>query len=76
MTICKYFGVRTSTRESGVKCQECKKDDPETFKNCTQETNILMSTSVSIDAKGNTVIAPPAGKVSDDELLVEMRKGE
>ena len=70
-TTCKYFGVRTSTRESGVKCQECRKGDPETFRNCTRETNILMSTSIEVDAKGNTITVLP-GKVSDDKLLVEL----
>ena len=72
MTTCKYFGVRTNTRESGLKCQECKKSTPEVFRKCTLETNILLSTSVSIDEKGNTVITAPAGKVGDDKLLVEL----
>lgn len=67
---CKYFGVRTSKRESGVKCQECKKDAPKTFKNCTRETNILMATSIDIDAQGNTITVLP-GKVGEDKLLVE-----
>jgi len=71
MTTCKYFGVRTSTRESGVKCRECKLNSSEVFRKCTVETNILMATSIDIDAEGNTIIVLPE-KVSDDKLLVEL----
>jgi len=71
MMDCKYFGVRTSSRESTLKCRECKKNTSEMFTNCTRETNILLSTSIDIDAEGNTIIVLP-GKVSDDKLLVEL----
>lgn len=70
MTACKYFGVRTSKRESGAGCRECKTTNSELFKNCTRETNILMATSIDIDAKGNTITVLPR-KVGDDKLLVE-----
>ena len=68
---CTYFGVRTSNREAEAKCRLCKQDTPEIFRKCTMETNILMSTSINIDAKGNTIIVLP-GKVGDDKLLVEL----
>jgi len=71
MTTCKYFGVRTSTRESGVKCQECKVCNSELFRKCTLETNTLIASSIDIDVKGNTVIVPPLGKVSDVVLIIE-----
>jgi len=71
MIVCKYFGVRTSTRESGVKCRECKVSNPELFKKCTLETNILMCTSITVDKEGNTVVVPPLGKVSDVVLIIE-----
>ena len=68
---CKYFGVRTSVREGSKKCQECKESFPEVFRKCTLETNILISTSIDVDEKGNTVVIPPTGKVSDTELIIE-----
>lgn len=70
MTDCKYFGVRTSKREGALSCQNCKKTNLELFKKCTRETNILMATSISVDAKGNTIAVLP-GKVDDSKLLVE-----
>lgn len=70
MTTCKYFGVRTSKRESGRKCQSCKERSFDSFKKCTIESNITMGTSISVDEKGSTISIPPK-IVSDTELLYE-----
>lgn len=68
MSDCVYFGVRTSEREGTVRCRRCKADDPNSFKDCTVETNTLMGTSVTVDEAGNTVHVPPAMKVSSHVL--------
>ena len=70
MNACKHFGVRTSKREEGAKCQRCKDTAFDLFKKCTIESNITMGTSISIDEEGETISSPPE-IISDAVLLYE-----
>ena len=71
MATCAYFGVRTPRRSSTSECLACRRSNLDLFKECTRESNILLSTSIIVDKKGHTVEIPPTGLVSDTELVAE-----
>jgi len=70
MSICVYLGCRTPKRAKTVACRVCEEQNPEQFKECTRETNIIMLTNVEVDSSGNTLHLLP-NAVSDTELFAD-----